>query len=137
MPQPATDRALTGARLAGCRLLIVDDNEQIQTLYRSALSLAAPDMCIATGEDGLEALRLAREFKPDAILMDLTMPRMDGLEATRRLKADAETGHIQVVAFSGVSYDTPSVREAGCDGYLLKPATPDEVMREIVRVLGR
>lgn len=137
MTSSYSERAQTASRLAGCRVLIVDDNEQIRTLYRTALSLTVPDIGIATAGDGAEALRCARELKPDVVLMDLNMPEMDGLEATRRLKAGVETGGIRVIAISGMTYESASVLNAGCDGYLLKPATPDEVMREIVRVLGR
>ena len=137
MASSLSDRARTAPRLAGCRVLIVDDNAEIQSLYRTALRLSVPGIDVATAEDGIQALRRAREFKPDVVLMDLTMPEMDGLEATRRLKADRETRRIRVIAISGTTYDTQSVLDAGCDGYLLKPASPDEVMSEIVRVLGR
>jgi CheY-like chemotaxis protein len=137
MTSTPADHVRPGPRLAGCRVLIVDDDEQIQTLYRAGLSLAAPDIRIATAGDGVEALRSARAFTPDVILMDLSMPEMNGLEATRRLKTDLETKRIRVIAISGTTYDAQAVLDADCDGYLLKPAAPDEVMREIVRVLGR
>ena len=137
MTSTLPDRVRPGPKLAGRRVLIVDDDEQIRTLYRAGLSLAAPDIGIAIAGDGIEALRRAREFTPDVILMDITMPEMDGLEATRRLKADPHTKRMRVIAISGTTYDTQSVLDAGCDGYLLKPATSDEIMHEIVRVLGR
>ena len=136
MPTPVTDpRAKIDARLRGFCVLIADDSSAIRALYRAGLSLAVPDLQIATADDGIETLRLARELLPDVILMDISMPGVDGLEATRRIKADPQTRRTRVIAVTGTMYESATILEAGCDAFLLKPVTPSQLLAEIVRVL--
>jgi two-component system, cell cycle response regulator DivK len=66
--------------------------------------------------DGLEVVRLADELMPDVILMDLTMPGIDGLQATRRIKADSRTKGVRVIAVTGTVDDSASALAAGCGG---------------------
>ena len=77
-------------------------------------------------------------LRPDIILMDLSLPVMDGWEATRRLKADERTRDIPVVALTGHALDGHSegAKEAGCDAFVTKPCLPDELVREVQRVLA-
>lgn len=92
---------------------------------------------VAEAANGLEALEKARELLPDIILMDLALPKMDGWEATRRLKADALTRHIPVVALTGhaLAGHAEGARQAGCDAFVTKPCLPDALVAEIQRML--
>lgn len=103
-------------------VLIVDDNEQNRKLARYALrALKYATMEALNGE---EAVRMARDSKPDLILMDIRMPVMDGLQATKILKADASTSSIPVIAFTAsvMKGDREKIIfEAGCDDYVSKP----------------
>jgi CheY-like chemotaxis protein len=75
---------------------------------------------------------------PDIILMDLALPRMDGWEATRRLKSDDRTRHIPIVALTGhaLAGHAEGARQAGCDSFVTKPCLPDALVAEIKRMLG-
>ena len=83
--------------------------------------------------DGREGLQLAREHRPDLILMDIAIPFIDGWEATRALKADPRTSGIPVVALTAHARleDRQQAVEAGCDGYLAKPVEPRRVISEL------
>jgi len=107
--------------MAGERILVVDDNPVNQRLTRVLLSGEGYDVRCA--EDAAEAFAMLAEFRPRLILMDLQLPGLDGLEATRRLKADPATRGILVVALTAYAMrgDDEKARAAGCDGYLSKP----------------
>jgi CheY-like chemotaxis protein len=94
---------------------------------------------VAEARNGLEAIERALTLVPDIVLMDLALPRMDGWEATRRLKTDARTRHIPVVALTGhaLSGHAEGARQAGCDAFVTKPCLPDTLVAEINRVLER
>lgn len=85
--------------------------------------------------DGEEALRRAREDEPDLVLMDVSIPRIDGWEATHILKGDPRTARIPVLALTAQAQRTAQerARDAGCDGYLAKPVEPRRVTEEIRR----
>lgn len=93
---------------------------------------------VAEATNGIEAIEQAHALMPDIILMDLALPKMDGWEATRRLKADVQTRHIPVVALTGhaLAGHADGAREAGCDAFVTKPCLPDELVAEIRRILG-
>jgi CheY-like chemotaxis protein len=82
---------------------------------------------------------MARTLTPDVILMDLSLPGIDGWEATRQLKADVRTQHIPVVALTGhaLSSALDAAREAGCDRFVVKPALPDVVIEEVRRAISK
>lgn len=94
---------------------------------------------VAEAQNGIEAIEQARLVMPDLILMDLSMPIVDGWEATRRLKADATTKAIPVVAFTGhaMAGYSESARSSGCDVVITKPCLPQDLIKEIKKVLGR
>lgn len=103
------------------RVLVVEDNEVSRKLARNVLrSRGFQVLEAASGEEALEILATER---PDLVLMDIQLPGLDGLEVTRRLKADPRTAAIRIVALSahGVGADEGAAREAGCEGYLSKP----------------
>lgn len=111
--------------MAGERILIVDDNAQNLKLARVVLVGEGYDVRAAT--DAEEALRVLVTFDPALILMDLQLPGMDGLELTRRLKADPSRKHILVVALTAYAMkgDREKAVDAGCDGYVTKPIDVD------------
>jgi two-component system cell cycle response regulator DivK len=93
-------------------------------------ALRAAGAFVHIAGDGAEAVRLAGIVQPTVVLMDIQMPVMDGLEATRRLKADPATRHIPVLAVSALAMngDRERILDAGCDGYLAKPVDPAELL---------
>ena len=118
------------------RILLVEDHEDNRNIYRTILEHYGYQVVIAM--DGQSGLRLAREEQPDLILMDLSIPVVDGWEATRLLKQDSVTRVIPVIALSAhaLEEDRARAREAGCDGYLAKPVEPRRVLAEVARFLG-
>ena len=103
------------------RVLIVDDNEL--NVQLAAFVLSDGGMEVDSADGASQALLQIAAFRPDLILMDIQMPDMDGLELTRRLKADPLTRRIVVVAFTAFAMkgDEAKMRAAGCDGYVAKP----------------
>src|SRR5437868_1788044 len=100
-------------------ILIADDAEENRNIYSRAMALAGYRFALA--EDGEECLQLAHQLRPDLILMDLSLPRLDGLEATRRLKANEHTRHIPVIALTAFGWDTvkQDAYRYGCQGFLV------------------
>jgi two-component system cell cycle response regulator DivK len=93
---------------------------------------------LAIAEDGEKALARAAEVKPDLILMDLSLPRMDGWEATRRLKADGALKGIPVIVLSAHAMrgDEERARASGCDDFITKPIDEDVLYEKLARHLG-
>jgi CheY-like chemotaxis protein len=122
--------------MAPATILLVEDNPDNRTIYGTILRHFGYEVAEAeTGEDGI---RVAREIHPALILMDVAMPGMDGWEATRILKADAETASIPIIALTAhaMSEDRKRAEEVGCDGYLSKPVEPRRVVQEVERLLA-
>jgi CheY-like chemotaxis protein len=105
----------------GAPILIVDDNPANLKLAR--ILLATEGYEVRTATDAEEALAVLATWRPRVILMDLQLPGMDGLELTRRLKADPATQRITILALTAYAMkgDEQKAREAGCDGYISKP----------------
>jgi two-component system, cell cycle response regulator DivK len=120
---------------ASIRILIVDDNRDNRELYAHYLEFCGAE--VRTAETGLDAIHQAPTFKPNVIIMDLSMPAMDGWRASRWLKAEKTTAHIPIVAVTGHAFTgaAAKAKQAGCDVYLSKPCLPDELLKEIRRVL--
>jgi two-component system cell cycle response regulator DivK len=120
-----------------CLVLIVDDDADQREMYGRYLTARGFPVLLAT--HGGEAVELARQTRPDAIVMDLWMPHVDGWEATRRLKRDPSTRNIPVIACTGHVVGTSAERafDAGCDAYVTKPCLPKDLVLEIRRVLTR
>jgi CheY-like chemotaxis protein len=116
-------------------VLLVEDNEDNRIIYSSFLRYAGYQVAEAiTGPEGIER---ARELSPDLILMDISIPLIDGWEATRILKADPATSSIPIVAVTAhaLAADRAKAAEVGCDDYLAKPATPQAVLGVVRRFL--
>jgi two-component system, cell cycle response regulator DivK len=117
------------------RVLLVDDYPDAREMYSEYLQFSGFDVIEAA--NGMEALQRAVEVEPDIVLMDLSLPVMDGWEATRRLKADKRTAAIPVVALTGhaLAGFSEGARQAGCDAFVTKPCLPEDLVREIRKVL--
>jgi two-component system, cell cycle response regulator DivK len=115
--------------------LLVDDYPDAREMYGEYLEISGFDVVEAA--NGFEALQRAIDTSPDIILMDLSLPLMDGWEATRRLKADDRTSAIPVVGLTGqaLAGTSEGARAAGCDGFVIKPCLPEDLVREIRKVL--
>lgn len=118
------------------KILLVDDSADNLEIYRTIL--AHFGYSVRTASNGEEGVRVTRDFQPDIVFMDVSMPVMDGLAATRVLKADPSTAGICVVALTAHALveDRKRVMDAGCDGYLTKPLEPRELIAEVRRLLG-
>ena len=117
-------------------ILIVDDYPDAREMYAEYLVFAGFD--IVQAGNGAEAIERALDSHPDVILMDLSLPIMDGWEATRRLKADARTVQIPVLAVTGHALTgiSEDAKKAGCDGFITKPCLPEDLVKEIRKVLA-
>jgi len=126
----------TGARVRPL-VLIVEDQSELRQLYAQQLSISGFDVIEA--ENGADAVAHTASHAPDVILMDLSLPIVDGWEATRRLKADHRTAHIPVVALTAHdgSGELQRATRAGCDWFVPKPCPPDALISEVRRVLSK
>ena len=114
-------------------VLLVDDMLAVRKAYCAYLQRSGFDVVEAA--NGVEALLRVREAVPDIILMDLSLPLMDGWEATRHLKADRRTAGIPIVALTARTSAGIAATEAGCDAFLTKPCPLSELVKEIRNVL--
>lgn len=116
-------------------ILVADDYKDTRDMYGQFLARAG--FRVALAGDGLEAVGKAHDLQPDLIVMDLSMPGMDGSTANRRLKEDPRTSCIPVVLLTAYELEhlTSEVSEAGFAGFLTKPCMPADLIAEIDRVL--
>jgi CheY-like chemotaxis protein len=116
-------------------ILVVEDFADAREMYRDYLEFSG--FRVATAADGREAVRQARALEPDLILMDLSLPIVDGWEATRQLKSDPATAHLLIIALSAhaLAQEGERARQAGCDGFIAKPCLPPDLVAEIGRYL--
>ena len=119
------------------RILLAEDNEFNQDTIKAFLKTNGYDVTIA--RDGWEAVRLATELQPDIIIMDVQMPRMDGIEATRRLRAELATENTPIIALTALAMpgDREKCLEVGMDDYFAKPIRLNLLMRHIESRLRR
>jgi CheY-like chemotaxis protein len=123
--------------LAGESILIVDDNAANLKLARVILTSEGYE--VRTAGDAEEALAAVREHAPALILMDIQLPGMDGLELTRRLKADPKTRGIAILALTAYAMkgDEERMLTAGCDGYVAKPIDRQRLIQQIAQMVTR
>ena len=117
-------------------ILIVEDNEKNRKLARDVLQFKGYRTIEAeTGEDGVA---LATQHKPDLILMDYQLPGIDGIEAFRRIRGDASTSHIPIIAVtaSAMPEEAKKMKDAGFDGFQTKPLNVKEFMQAVAAVFS-
>jgi CheY-like chemotaxis protein len=129
-PPPAADRLRP-------LIVLVEDQSDLRHLYAYQLTISGYDVIEAA--NGAEAIDRTTSHVPDVVLMDLSLPVVDGWEATRRLKGDQRTAHIPVVALTAHdgSGELQRATRAGCDWFVPKPCPPDALIAEVRRVLAR
>ena len=120
--------------MSGKTVLYVEDNEFNRKIVRQLLSVTTYKLLEAT--DGEQGVALALESRPDLILMDIQLPKLSGLDATRRIRQDARTAHIPIIAVTSfaLSGDDQKALEAGASAYLAKPYSPRQML-ELIRTL--
>ncbi len=118
------------------RILLVEDNEMNRDMLSRRLVRRGHEVSIAV--DGQEAIDKAKAEKPEVILMDMSLPIIDGWEATRRLKADDETKMIPIIALTAhaMASDEQKAREAGCDDFDTKPIDLPRLLEKIEKQLS-
>ena len=130
------NRELDAARPVRKKVLIVEDNDLNMKLFN--------DLLVAHGygtlqtKDGVEALALARQHRPDLILMDIQLPEVSGLQVTRWIKEDAELRTIPVIAVTAFAMkgDEEKMRDGGCEAYIAKPISVTSFLRTVERFLS-
>ncbi len=118
------------------KILLVEDNEMNRDMLSRRLARKGYEVVLAV--DGPSGVAMAQSESPDLVLMDMSLPTLDGWEATRRLKADASTQHIPVIALTAhaMSGDREKALEAGCDDYDTKPVELPRLLGKIEALLG-
>lgn len=117
-------------------ILIFEDDPKNLKLIRDLLQILNYKTFEAT--DGKQGVQLARDIKPDLILMDIQMPVLDGFEATKILKTDEDTKDIPIIALTAcvMKGDIKKISEAGCDGYISKPIDTRKFMKKVTEYLS-
>jgi len=116
-------------------VLLAEDFEDARELYRDYLEYSG--FTVETVTNGRQAIDQAIALQPDVILMDASMPVLDGWQATRELKANPATKHIPVLALTAHAFDDArkEAKAVGCDGFVPKPCLPDDLVTKIRAVL--
>ena len=117
-------------------LLLVEDHEDTRQMYAEFLGLTFE---VVQARDGTQALDTLGERVPALVITDFTLPGIDGLELTRRIRGNQSTQHVPVICLSGYSNETlaPRAREVGCDRMLEKPCLPDQLAQVAREVAAR
>lgn len=118
------------------KILIVEDVDMNVDLLTQLLE---DEYELVVANDGLQGVSMAEQVKPDLILMDMSLPGIDGYEATRRIKANGALKHIPVIGLSAhaMSGDADKARAAGCDEYLTKPVNDELLFQKLAQFLGK
>jgi two-component system cell cycle response regulator DivK len=125
------------ARRSPAGVLIVDDTADVREMYGEYFT--ARGFRVTTAHDGEAGIATATHHPPDVIVMDLSMPRIGGITAIRRLKADARTRYVPVILLTGYPYKAieEGALEAGADVFMTKPCLPEDLEHQVQRLLAR
>jgi CheY-like chemotaxis protein len=115
-------------------ILVVEDTAEIREVWRRVLTSAG--FFVLQAGDGVDGIRQARQHKPDLIVMDITLPLLDGISAVRELKADQATAHMPVVFVSGDAFAARRARAVGGAAFLAKPVRVADLLSTISQTLG-
>jgi DNA-binding response OmpR family regulator len=120
---------------AGKLVLIVDDHDDLRDMLCEAMGLAG--LAVAEASAGDEALQKTLELRPDLIILDLSLPRVDGADVTQIVEKDGRTSHIPVIVLTGrwSPRDVGRIQSSGCDLVLRKPCGPDELVTHVTALL--
>ena len=134
-PRPASSSRVARTKDRPFTVLIVDDAEDIRQMYASYFRFAGVRVLLA--RDGVEAVHAATFYQPDAIVMDLAMPRMTGWEAIGQLKREAHTRRIPIVSLTGHVYEDSRTEaiKAGADLFVTKPCRPDILLSLLLQLM--
>ena len=118
------------------KVLVVEDTPANMKLVH--LLLKHLDCQVLQADNAADGIAMARQHNPDLILMDILLPGMDGLSATRQLKGNEATRHIKIVAFTAFAMkgDEQKMAEAGCDGYIAKPIQYRDFLEQVKKILA-
>jgi CheY-like chemotaxis protein len=117
------------------RILLVEDSAEIREIWRRVL--ASSGYQVVEASNGAEGLREARRIRADLIVMDLSMPVVDGITAIKQLKADSTTASVPIVVVSGDAFAAGRARAAGGEAFLAKPVRTSELLAAIARTLAQ
>jgi two-component system cell cycle response regulator DivK len=119
------------------KVLVADDDADNRAIAQDALELAGFDVVTAT--DGEEALKKIASEKPAVVLLDLSMPKIDGWEVARRVRANQELAHVSIIAFTAHALvgEELKAKSAGCDDYLAKPCAPRLIAERVAFWVAR
>jgi DNA-binding NarL/FixJ family response regulator len=109
------------------RALIADDHKIMREGLRSLLEKAGRFECVAEADDGNQAVKLARELRPDIVIMDIAMPNLNGIEATRQIKAELPEVEVVILSMHATRNYVSQVLQAGASAYLLKDSAFDDL----------
>ena len=120
------------------RILIVDDQDDIRAGIRAMLLLDPPLVVVADLSDGLQVVRFLRDHPIDLVLMDIRMPGIDGVEATRRIRAEHAAAKVRIIVLTTFDQDeiVLAALRAGANGFLSKTVSPAELIAGITEVVG-
>ena len=126
----------SGAEAALSRVLVIDDDPDLGRVVRRVLELEGYDVVLS--DDGLRGLAAAQRQRPDAIVLDLMMPVMDGYQVLSELRSDPRTKDVPVIVLSAVALDETreQVEAAGASAFLTKPFEPDHLSRALTTLIG-
>jgi DNA-binding NarL/FixJ family response regulator len=110
------------------RVLIADDHKIMRQGLRSLIENESDFQCVAEAEDGLEAVKIARQLHPDVVIMDIVMPNLNGIEATRQIKAELPDVEVIVLSMHATRAYVAQVLQAGAAGYLLKDSPFEDLI---------
>ena len=138
-PASTTSSAPSASPTRSFKALVVDDNADIRNIVRAVLQSANLGLTVLTAQDGIEAMELAARDRPDIVILDVSMPDMDGFEVCRRLRADMKTAFVPVLmltANGGEAHVTAGFG-AGADDYVVKPFRREDLVARVRRMLER